>query len=320
MKVEMGERPLSSASMLNFTEEDVLGTMPEPLCTHGINRLDQKILFSVVNVPLSLSAVLGNALVMIALYEVTTLRPPYKLLLSCLASTDLCVGLTTQPLFTVLLWTQEHSTPCFVLKLIAHIMATIFGGVSLATLSAISIDRLVALLLGVRYRQVVTLRKVQICVTSFWFLGVAISILYFYHFLLPLVITAILMLLFIVSSTFCYSKIYCTLSKVKSDIYPGEPRRISVRCPQFTGRYRKTVSSTLCIQVSLVLCYLPYGTLVIVFAITGIQSPSLNFAWAVAVTLVFFNSTLNPFLYCWKNREVKQAVKEKISHMCFFTR
>ena len=136
--------------MLNFTEEDILGTMPEPLCTHGINRLDQKILFSVVNVPLSLSAVLGNALVMIALYEVTTLRPPYKLLLSCLASTDLCVGLTTQPLFTVLLWTQEHSTPCFVLKLIAHIMATIFGGVSLATLSAISIDRLVALLLGVK--------------------------------------------------------------------------------------------------------------------------------------------------------------------------
>ena len=27
------------------------------------------------------------------------------------------------------------------------------------------------------------------------------------------------------------------------------------------------------------------------------------------VTLVYFNSSLNPILYCWKIREVKQAVK-----------
>ena len=57
MKVEIGEKLLSSAPMLNFTEKDVFGTMPEPFCVHGINRLAQKIFFPVENIPLSLSAV-----------------------------------------------------------------------------------------------------------------------------------------------------------------------------------------------------------------------------------------------------------------------
>ena len=57
MKVETGEKLLSPAPMLNFTEKDVFGTMPEPFCVHGIKRLAQKILFPVENIPLSLSAV-----------------------------------------------------------------------------------------------------------------------------------------------------------------------------------------------------------------------------------------------------------------------
>ena len=32
----------------------------------------------------------------------------------------------------------------------------------------------------------------------------------------------------------------------------------------------------------------------------------------IANTLVYLNSTLNPFLYCWKISEVRQAVKQTI--------
>jgi hypothetical protein len=38
----------------------------------------------------------------------------------------------------------------------------------------------------------------------------------------------------------------------------------------------------------------------------------------VAITLVYFNSSLNPILYCWKIREIKKAVKETIRQLnCF---
>ena len=47
-----------------------------------------------------------------------------------------------------------------------------FCGVSLLTLTAISVDRLFALLLGLRYRQVVTVKKTYIAIIAFWIVSV----------------------------------------------------------------------------------------------------------------------------------------------------
>ena len=53
---------------------------------------------SVLNSFISVTAFLGNALILIALHKESSLHPPSKLLLCCLATTDLCVGLTVEPL------------------------------------------------------------------------------------------------------------------------------------------------------------------------------------------------------------------------------
>ena len=45
-------------------------------------------------------------------------------------------------------------------------------GVSLLTLTAISVDRLLALLLGLRYRQVVTVKKTYVAILAFWIVSV----------------------------------------------------------------------------------------------------------------------------------------------------
>ncbi|CAH3045789.1 unnamed protein product, partial [Pocillopora meandrina] len=52
------------------------------------------------------TATLGNVLILIALNKVTSICPSTKLLFRCLAVTDLCVGLITQPLLTVTLLTS----------------------------------------------------------------------------------------------------------------------------------------------------------------------------------------------------------------------
>jgi len=82
------------------------------------------------------------------------------------------------------------------------------------------------------------------------------------------------------------------------------------------ARYRKTVSTALLVQVTLPACYLPYAISVGAFVNTGSQTLSLNFSWAVTVTLLLFNSTLNPLLYCWKMREVRKAVMDTIKQVC----
>ena len=59
--------------------------------------------FVTLNVFLSVIALIGNLLILVALRKVTSINPPTKLLFQCLAATDLCVGLIEQPLFVAVM-------------------------------------------------------------------------------------------------------------------------------------------------------------------------------------------------------------------------
>ena len=121
----------------------------------------QSIYFSAVNIFLSITAFLGNFLILVALNKVTSLHPPSKLFYRCLATIDLLVGLVTQPLYATY-WmslVREHWSLCRYAEDGIQISGYALCGVSLLTSTAISVDRLLALLLGIRYRQTVTLKR-----------------------------------------------------------------------------------------------------------------------------------------------------------------
>ena len=124
-----------------------------------------------LNIFLSITASLGNTLILIALHKVTSIYPPTKLFFRCLAVTYLCVGLVVQPLFATRLLAPFTNTDVNALNYIIiayRISALILCGVSLFTSVAISVDRLLALWLGLRYRHVVTLRRVRVVIFCFW--------------------------------------------------------------------------------------------------------------------------------------------------------
>ena len=123
------------------------------------------VFFAPLNIFLAITASLGNALILIALHKVTSIHPPTKLLFRCLAVTDLCVGLLVHPLFaTVQLSriTGVNKNSLFYIYEVSRVTNWILCAVSVLTLTAISVDRLLALLLGLRYRHVVTLRRVRV--------------------------------------------------------------------------------------------------------------------------------------------------------------
>ena len=61
------------------------------------------VFLSTLNIFLSITASLGggNALILVALHKETALHPPTKLLFQCLAITDLCIDVISEPLFAV---------------------------------------------------------------------------------------------------------------------------------------------------------------------------------------------------------------------------
>ena len=83
--------------MVNLTEGGY-HTVMKTLLSANI-RVDKNIAIAAVNIVLSITASLGNILILIALRKVTSIHPPTKLLFQCLAITDLGVGLISQPLF-----------------------------------------------------------------------------------------------------------------------------------------------------------------------------------------------------------------------------
>ena len=303
----------------NFTGDGQQKTSEQLLCSSDLAiGLHGHLTFISVNSFLSVTAFLGNALILIALHKECSLHPPSKLLLRCLATTDLCVGLISEPLI-VAYWmsiVNEHWNICRYVYKAGFIAGHLLSGVSVLTLTAMSVDRLLALLLGLRYRQVVTLKRTYMVIITFWIVSAVFSTMKCCSVSITIWYSIIGTLVCLVTSIFSYTKIFLTLRHHQNQVQhhvqqPNQTNQLNI------ARYRKAVSTAIWLQLTLVACYLPHGVAA-AFVISDGLSASVYNAWYYTVTLVFLNSSLNPILYCWKLDEVRQAVKDTIRQvLCY---
>ena len=273
---------------------------------------------SVFNTFMSVTAFLGNAVILIALHKESSLHPPSKLLIRSLAITDLCVGLIAEPLFVAncMFKANEQWNMSRYVSAVGLTTGYIFSGVSALTLAAISVDRLLALLLRLRYRQVVTLKRTYVIVIAIWVVCTVSSAMSFWNRLITLLCFIIVTSLCLVISIFSYTKIFLTLRHHQNEVQDhvqqaNQTNQLNI------ARYKKAVSTAIWLQLTLVACYLPCNLVVVLIRYSGVSSSLCN-AWIYTTTLVFLNSSLNPILYCWKLEEVRQAVKDTIRQvLCF---
>lgn len=285
-------------------------------CSSGLTeRMNVHLIYiTAFNILLSVTALLGNALILVALHKECSLHSPSKLLFRCLASTDICIGLIAEPL-AIIRWismVKEDWNLCRYSLPLYFIAGYTLSSVSLLTLTAISVDRLLALVLGLRYRQVVTLKRTYVLVVTFWVLSTAASTSYLVNGVITYWYGKVMILSCLFTSIICYTKIFLVLRHHQTkERGHGKPERRSQTISLNMARYKKAVSSALWLQFALAVCYLPYAVMSALYNSRGLPSSSF-LPLQLAVTLVYLNSTLNPFLYCWKVPEVRQTVKDTI--------
>ena len=273
---------------------------------------------SAINILFSFTAIVGNTLILIALHKQSSLHPPSKLLYRCLAVTDRLAGLIVGPsnaLHNSLVASEQRLTDmCFYSAAISTVSFTILSAVSLLTITAISVDRLLALLLGLRYRHIVTLRRVLAFVFVFWITSITFASMSFWKYEIPKGFNCTLILVCIIVSAFCYSKIILKLGHNPIQVHhiQGQPNGGGISMD--LERYRKTLSSAICVLVALVACYLPYSIIMAIVVLHG-SSAIREIIWDFTVTLVLLNSSLNPILYCWKIRDVRVQVNNSIRQL-----
>ena len=157
----LGTRPLNfvfhrQMAVTNFTGDENQGIRLEQYCLKEVfMKLHGELIFlAVLNLFLAITALLGNTLILVALRRESSLSPQSKLLYRNLAITDFFVGIIVEPAYVVYLVSvvnKRHGI-CHYARVTCLIAAFVLCLVSLCTLTTISVERLLRLLLVRRYR------------------------------------------------------------------------------------------------------------------------------------------------------------------------
>ena len=170
----------------------------------------------------------------------------------------------------------------------------ILCGVSVLTSTAISVDRLLALLLRLRYRHVVTLTRTRALIACLFATSVSSGSIYLWNKSISRIAVDIFGVICLIISIFCYVKIYLTLRQQQYRVLFSQRGPNEGGTPLNIARYKKTVSSIAWVQMVLVACYIPYF-IVSIFRLSVVSNgSSIEAVYLATVTQIYLNSSLNP--------------------------
>ena len=174
--------------MMNASKNDDFGNKESGASSETI-----AIIICVLNVPLMLLSIIGNSLVLAVILRTPSLRSASAVFLCNLAISDLLVGLVVQPVYIA----NEFTSSVSPLNHAENSLSVLACGVSLVTMTALSVDRCLALHCHMRYPNLMTQKRALH--TTFFSSS-------FFPFCLDFIFGAATIL-------FCYCRLHCLLSQ-----------------------------------------------------------------------------------------------------------
>ena len=264
--------------------------------------------------------VTGNILFLTAFWKTSSLHTPSNALLAGLATADLGVGLITLP--SGIFHLAEVPSRCrspFGLPSwkVTQLSGSFFTNASILTLTAIAVDRLMAIRLHMRYKEIVTVSRIKIVLASSWLLAVGfVSLIDLHPPTAPVFLFSMFTLLSIIM-LYSYINVFVTVSRHNRQI---QSQASVLQCSQQNAynvaRYKKSVLTMLYIVGVFFICYLPTNIFVILKRLGVIFTSKKNSSYYLTVDFLAFlvcvSSAVNPLLYYWRNGEIRQAVKDVV--------
>lgn len=259
----------------------------------------------ILNVPLILICIVGNALVLIATSKSHWIGSSSIEILSSFAFSDLLVGIIAQPLFLA----HQLMKESFLNNLMVLIVYPVCG-VSLWTVTAISIDRFLALHFHMRYATLVTTTRVKISIVFIWLYNFVSSALYYlvpfiYFFIMTLTTVTCILTCFLAYLRIFFIvrhhqlQIHAQQQTLESKDAAGNVNGVSM------ARLKNIAINTFVFFIFFVICYLPMYAL-LTFAIS--KRAQWTTEYDFSITAVFLNSAINPFIFCWRLQELRRNV------------
>ena len=266
--------------------------------------------FCVVTAVLAPLTVAANAFILAAIWKNPSLKTPCHVLLAGLAVTDFCTGLITQPSYAVLrfavITTGDGKKFCDA-KLVADGFGYFFSSLTVLVMTLMAVERW----LHMSRRSLLTVRRVVITFISFtgllFLLEVAGSIFvtfYGHKASKVLLIFGCSMGAFCVLVTaFAYFKVFRIIRQHQIQVH-AHGNTIEIR------KYKKSIFTILYILAVFVIGYFPvFGLQLVLNALQYYKFSAFPIAADSCIVLIFFSSCVNPLLYYWRIKEIRDAVK-----------
>lgn len=273
--------------------------------------------YCVLNLIFPLVTSLENILVIHALWNASSIPANIKKFFLSLAFSDLAVGLVAQLMSGVMVTAliiaeyKNYSKAflCPTILTFCYFVSFFLAGASFFTVIAIGIDRFLAITLHLRYRDVVTSSRVFMTLVSVWLMSGVAACIYVSLIYTSELVIVIIEIVGLFLTTVVYIRIYRVIKYHQNQIH--SKLQLSNTAPEAGQlvRERKSACNALDVYIAFVTCYLPYLCSMIMLIANGNSRSSFTIAQMIALFLVFLNSSLNPFIYCWRYREIKKRVK-----------
>ena len=288
----------------------------QPTNTENETLRSWYIVNSVFNAFLAFSSIVLNSVTIQALRKTSSLPKPLKTLLLSLAVSDLSVGVLVQPFYLwllVKLLLQHNSLEAVCTAL--NSLALFFSVASFFGVMALSGDRFLAVLLHLRYQELVTHKRVVAVVISIWVFSAFMSL--FFLLASPdisYIASAVIAVVCVLFSAMLNFKIYFAVRRHRNQIQALQQQVAQNDQLTNDAGLRKSVVGVFYVYLVFLLCYLPSFCTFLVVVISNLNNGVKVFIMS-SITLVFFNSSLNPVIYCWKMRRVRLAVMDIVRNI-----
>ena len=240
-----------------------------------------------------------------AIWSTPTLHKPTNILLLGLSLSDLAVGLIVQPMFIVcIIWKVNWEY-----RQVFRSTQAFFVSATILTLTSVSVDRWLALILHLRYVAVVTVKKTILVLCLIWLASLVYVATFLIDEELHRSVSFFAIALYIVVTTSMCSTIYriCRRHRIQiqSQSLADQPEAFEMK------RYRKSLITMMVLLILLISCYSPYICIrAVAYYADWPSSPFRTFMLRLSATLVYLNSSINPVIYCWRVPAIRGAMKQ----------
>ena len=277
-------------------------------------KSDLLVALMVLETFISLTATIGNLLVLVTIWRSPRLQSSSNTLVFGLALSDLCIGIVSEPLYVgfqaVLFKNSGKITSCTLTNSII-LISTFLTVVTLLTVTAMSVDRYLAMYLHLRYEQVVTEKKTRRVILSLWLISGVPSVILIFDGMTSFIVFTLTIAVCLVIISFVWIKIYQVVRLHQAQIQD----QLAVASQSFNmARFRKSVVNTMLVLVVVLLCYTPF-LLSEIFLIVSFSRSNFVFL-EISYILVALNSSLNPLVYFWRQRDLRTRAKQLVTQFC----